>query len=290
MKTRNLFYLLLAISLLLAACAPSARDVAEEVIAIQAEATQTALASEPHCTNDDGGTYTVGEHEWFMGKEYVCTEDGLGNASFLPAQAAATNTPFIPQTATPFPTVTQKPVQIAKYCIGAGGKWLVKYNDGIQFAGYLDRAKLMSTGLPLQPYLYQVNVSGITEITWNGVQMKLDPTEEPFNDGGATQLIACQDETGVWHYYQATRVDNFFNLTSYITWENGLPLGREHDGGAAGTWTGTPGGRKIVFTEVTLETVSPELITHWDAVQALIARIDSVVCEPGCIASIWHKP
>ncbi len=188
----------------------------------------------------------------------------------------------------PSPTPTAMTLSIKPFCVFAGGKWYSRYNDGLQAAGYYDRTELMTTGLPLQAYFADVNMSGVDTIIFNGKTIKIDPTEEIFNDGGGSQLIGCQQADGLWHFYEAERPNLGFSQISYVTCNTTTCIGRENDLGQPGTWEGDPAGATIAYTEVTAQTVSADLQSHWLVIQGLI-NVPPPSFDHGIITVVWHK-
>jgi hypothetical protein len=191
------------------------------------------------------------------------------------------------QVVPPTPALAEAKV-VKDYCAFAGGRWFNKANDGVQSAGFFDRAKLMGPGLPLQPFFVQVNTTGTNQVSHGGTIITIPDQEEMLNDGGGSQLIGCEDANGVLHVYQADRTNDAFNKVSYVVWTVSGPIGYPHDTGEAGTWFGSPSGTPtIAYTEVTESSVDPDLAIHYQAVVALMGGPTPAYFDYGVIVKIW---
>lgn len=286
------FVFVLAI-LLVSACAPSARDVAEEVIAIQAESTQTALASEAHCTNSDGGIYTVGAHEWFMGKEYVCTADGLGNAAFLPVQGdVQTPTPTGAPAISNGPTAT--PNSYPWECYFAGARMTDDKIPGAERIGGSGKCDInaLINGVSLQPYWEEV-------VTYDTLlPAGLDRNDvatasfEPIND--FLRVIGIRHGSVMYYFVLDAdeSADNFaFWWTSCIKYDvdtmtltvykndSGQPGG--FDGSCTGTWK--------EFGALTSDRFSGEILTYINAINELAAKGWVAPSKPLVLDTVWFE-
>lgn len=278
MKKFTLFFLL---ATLLTACAPSARDVAEEVIAIQAEQTQTAVAAaNAKCKNSDGGTYEVGEHEWFMGVEYVCTADGLGNAAFYLVDATQTPEAYH----TMVPTATGTPTsETSEYCVSFGG------NEGIP--GNIEMVWLENRAALTAGHHYQYPWSTVSDITKVGVTV-LDPTWEGLND--TKQGTFCKDN-GKWTGWIEPRGDahvNFYDGISYaqLVGDNTLRICvNDVNGECSGNMSDLT--KRYTFDEARAK--FGDLTTHLNNAQALTQQIDAglitIKVDVMWVTMVWQK-
>ncbi len=194
------------------------------------------------------------------------TANPLSVAPVAPSNSsnAAPNDNVQPQQDQPksFPSNSQLPV-----CAFVGGRMLTG-NVGIELGGYYDAAAL-EKGMPLQEFWSQVNMTGKNSITINGHTYKIPADWEALNDGGGSQIVACPDSYGVWHYFLASRQQ--FMLTSYIQGDSNGITGWQNDSGDPGSWLGTPGGEMVTFTEVSAYNIPADMTADFNVLQDLIS-------------------
>lgn len=229
-------------------CAPRLVDswnaITGEVKCQQVDVPASTTSEDPMCTNNDGGKYTAGQHEWINGDEYVCTADSQGNASFVPVVTTCTNA---------CPTVPT-PMEDAILCVATGGHegWGNPELKSYEWSAVVS-VKDLRKGFTLQPYFKMV--TKIADI----LGFKVPEKTMPIND--AVQTLTCQFNGKLYTWVfdrKGTTSTPFWKISAWKLNEDLSITIWTEDTGAEGSWEGIGAGESYTYNLT-------DAFTSWDA-------------------------